>query len=140
MSDKDCHVCDGIATASAETELLVDEAWSARAVTDVPGWVMLATRRHGDWTWGLSDAEAASFGPVLRRLSDAVRKAANAERVYVMALGENSLHYHLVLLPRSADLAPELRGPALLGSSEALADRAEAQRVAAEIRRELSAW
>jgi diadenosine tetraphosphate (Ap4A) HIT family hydrolase len=127
-----------MAAATPEIELYVDDLWNARAVAQVPGWVMLATRRHGDWTWELSDAEAETLGPTLRRLSDAVRAVCGAERVYVIALGENTLHFHLVLLPRSADTPSDLRGTALLDGVAKLADPVEAQKAATALKKALS--
>jgi diadenosine tetraphosphate (Ap4A) HIT family hydrolase len=99
---------------------------------------MLATRRHGEWTWELSDVEADTLGPIVRRLSKAVRAVCRSERVYVIALGENSLHFHLVLLPRSADTPSELWGAALLSGAANLADLDQARRTAEAIRQHLA--
>lgn len=103
-----CSMCARI-DASVGAELLLDDHWFAVASNEYPGWVWLSTKRHGEWSWDLTDGEAASYGDVLRRVSRAVREASSAERVYVLALGENSIHFHMLLIPRVTELGDDVR-------------------------------
>ena len=103
-----CSMCQRI-EASEGGELLLDDHWFAVASQENPGWVWLATRRHGAWSWGLSDGETASYGDVIRRITRAVREASSADRVYVLALGENSIHYHMLVIPRLPQLGDAVR-------------------------------
>ena len=98
-----CHICELVSAAKPAELIHRDDHWSAFAFAGVPGWVMFATNRHCDWLWGFTTEEATALGPLLSRLSAAVRNAASAERVYYAGLGENSLHFHGVLLPRTDD-------------------------------------
>jgi len=79
---------------------------------------------------GLTSEEATSFGPVLARLSSALRDVCGAETVYTIALGDNSMHFHTLLIPRAADAPPELRGPGLLAKAPELVNHDEAHRIA----------
>jgi diadenosine tetraphosphate (Ap4A) HIT family hydrolase len=77
--------------------------WVAIAAGDVPGWLRLQTMRHGEWLWDMTGDEAAEFGPLAAALSAALRRVTGAARVYLIALGENSLHMHALLIPRYGD-------------------------------------
>jgi diadenosine tetraphosphate (Ap4A) HIT family hydrolase len=133
-----CHVCEAARHGDADTVVLDDGTWSAGIAGDVPGWLRLQTARHGEWAWDLTDLEASTLGPAVARLSAALRAATGAETVYLIALGENSRHFHMLLMARGADTPPESRGPALLGRVAELADPAEARRIAAVVREQLA--
>jgi diadenosine tetraphosphate (Ap4A) HIT family hydrolase len=121
--------------ADDSTVLFHDEQWTALAASGVPGWVMLLANRHTDgWLWDLAPAEAASYGPMLKALSVAIRTAMPAERVYLIGLGENSLHFHCLLMPRTAETPQDWRGPQLLAHGKDLADPEQALRVATQLR------
>jgi len=115
---------------SSDQVVFEDELWSAGVAGGIPGWIRLQTKRHGDWSWGLTSEEATSFGPVLARLSSALRDVCGAETVYTIALGDNSMHFHTLLIPRAADAPPELRGPGLLAKAPELVNHDEAHRIA----------
>jgi hypothetical protein len=59
--------------------------------------------------------------------------------VYLIALGENTLHFHCLLIPRFADTPAEMRGAALLGHARDLADAEQALIVTAALRAGLQA-
>ena len=63
---------------------------------------------------------------MLKALSVAIRTAIPAERVYLIGLGENSLHFHCLLMPRTADTPQDWRGPQLLAHGKDLADPEQA--------------
>ena len=137
MPDRDCHICEMGRSTAPETTIYADGLWTAGTVADVPGWVMLWTNRHTDGPWELSADEASSFGPLYVGLARAVREACKGERVYLLYLGENALHFHAMLVPRRADAPPDLRGPGIVAKAGELADRESALRVAASIRQRL---
>lgn len=139
MSAARCHVCDGWAGAPAEAVVHRGVHWAAVAAGDVPGWFRLQTMRHGESLWDMTEDETAEFGPLVAALSAAVRRVTSAERVYLIALGENSLHMHALLIPRYQDTPPEERGPGILATAASRADREAAYRIAAAVRRELIA-
>jgi diadenosine tetraphosphate (Ap4A) HIT family hydrolase len=89
---------------SEDSDVLGDQDWFA-GTSATPGWVMLATRRHGQWLDDLGPSEAASVGPLLGRISRAIKATTGSTHVYVLALGENSQHFHTVLSPRAEKLA-----------------------------------
>ena len=64
------------------------------------GWFILQTRRHCPEPVEFTDAEAASFGPMLRRCERAVREATGAARIYTGSLGEKVRHFHCHMVPR----------------------------------------
>ena len=131
----DCHVCALEAATDSPRALYADEHWRATTATDAPGWVMLLNRRHNPgWLWDLSDAEASSYGTHLRAISQAITAVTGAERVYLIALGENTLHFHCLLIPRFADTPADMRGAGLLGHAAELADPARALEVTARLR------
>jgi diadenosine tetraphosphate (Ap4A) HIT family hydrolase len=117
-----------------------DGNWSvfAPAEFEVPGWLILQLRRHAEGAKGMSDEEASSFGPVLARVAAAVEEVAAAERVYTVAFGENSAHWHVLLAARGAQVPPEQRGPNLLANWQELVDPDRAHSVATDLRKLLA--
>jgi diadenosine tetraphosphate (Ap4A) HIT family hydrolase len=105
---EECSICAMIAR-SAGTELYGDKSWIAMPSPRRAAWAMLATKRHGDWTWGMTPEEAAGFGPVTAKLAMAVRKVSGASRVYMLGLGENTLHCHFLFIPRMEQMGEEVR-------------------------------
>lgn len=137
--DQPCHVCQLRADTPEESVVFTGELWTATLAADVPGWIMIMLNRHtGDWLWGLTAEESSALGPLMQRLSEAARTEAGAERVYLMGFGENWQHFHFMLLSRPASIPEEIRGPGMLGKAPELADRPQALRVGALIRKRLA--
>jgi diadenosine tetraphosphate (Ap4A) HIT family hydrolase len=134
-------MCDMAAAATPEQVIYDDDAWTAQIApgADVPGWVLVRAKRHVEGLWDLSDDEAASLGPLHRKLAGAIRGECAAERVYVMSMGEHAAHFHTMLFARAADVPVEWRSAALLEHRVDLADHDEAMRVAARLREAVSA-
>lgn len=134
-----CQVCDLRKAIPGESLIHVDDVWTASLVLDVPGWIMVSANRHsGDWLWGLSDDEAATLGPLVRRLSAAAKAEADVERVYLVGFGEQWQHFHFMLLSRRASTPADFMGAGILAHAAELADRDEAFRTGARIRERLS--
>lgn len=96
----DCHVCSMLSQDDPDRIVYEDDHWRAFLMADVPGWVMLASKRHAEGPWGLSSGEAEGLGPAVQSVGAAVRDATSADRVHTVFLGENSLHFHLGFFPR----------------------------------------
>jgi diadenosine tetraphosphate (Ap4A) HIT family hydrolase len=148
MTD-DCYSCRqeaALDTAAPSERIHVDDLWRAAHAFDsaLPGWLVVVPRRHVTAIADLTPDEAATLGPLLWRLSRALRDALGCAKTYVAQFAEKEgfghVHFHLV--PRGPDLPPEHRGPkvfALLGRPPGEALTAEARdRVAADIGRQLT--
>ena len=68
------------------------------------GWLVLLPRRHVVAIHDLTGEEAAELGPLLQRVSVALRDELSCEKTYVIQLAEaegfSHVHFHVV--PRSA--------------------------------------
>ena len=91
-----------------------------------------------------TDCEAAEFGPVLRRVSDALQTATGAKRIYTCFMSESSPHLHVHLVPRlhDADVTGfdvfQLQARAKSGAVEAAGDGA-CRAVVESVRADLAA-
>jgi diadenosine tetraphosphate (Ap4A) HIT family hydrolase len=83
------------------TRLWQDEHWRLSAVLQGPiaGFAHLETRRHVPFITDLEGPEAATLGPVLARVTRALRDAAGAEKTYVYVFGDLIPHLHFNLAP-----------------------------------------
>lgn len=68
------------------------------------GLVIVESRRHLLDTSELNPAEAAGYGPVLGRVTGAIREVVAAERVYTWSSMKAHPHLHVWLLPWRAGL------------------------------------
>jgi len=135
---KQCGVCNMRASAPSESVVYADDSWTVTLGYDVPGWVVVMTNRHtDDWTWGLSPLEAPTMGPLIQRLTTAMKAEAHVERIYMMGFGEQWRHFHFMLMSRSSSVGADLRGAGMLALAPDLADPDEALRVGARIRQRL---
>ncbi|MEY9835182.1 HIT family protein [Streptacidiphilus sp. EB103A] len=123
---QDCYSCgmDGAYDDLPPRErIAADRYWRvAHAMnTALPGWLVLLPRRHVTTVGGLTDEEAAGLGLWQVRLSRALAAVTGCAKTYVVqfAEAEGFGHVHFHLVPRTADLPQQLRGPgvfALLNS------------------------
>ena len=103
--DPACVIC-GINDGSVPTPhglLYQDDLWVVRHMPPpyaVAGWLILQTRRHCPEPAQFTDAEAASFGTMLRRCEGVLKEVTGAERIYTAALGEKVRHFHCHMVPR----------------------------------------
>jgi diadenosine tetraphosphate (Ap4A) HIT family hydrolase len=124
-----CHICEHFGRLGSERAIWSDDHWVADGLLDVPGWIMVATRRHAEGSWALSDEEAAGFGLLLRNLSSAVKVVTGAERVHIAAAGESAPHFHYILIPRRPGEIPVLDGKTVILRAKEMADRAQAAKI-----------
>ena len=100
-----CAVCEIQAELEpgADSLLYCDGPWLLRHhphPSPLVGWLLLDTRRHVPGPDAFDEAEAAAFGPMLRRCCALVKELAGCDRVYAIAFGEGARHFHLHLIPR----------------------------------------
>jgi len=76
------------------------------------GYLILKPRRHVHELADLTDSEAATMGPVMRRLLAAMRSVLVPQRIYVVSFAETVHHLHFHLIPRYEDMSA--LGPDLL--------------------------
>jgi diadenosine tetraphosphate (Ap4A) HIT family hydrolase len=121
-----CLLCDPAAADHhfSRTRVWEDDLWRLSVVLHgpVPGFAHLEPKRHIPYLTDLDGAEASTFGPVLARVSSALREAAAADKTYAYVFGDHVAHLHV-------NLAPHRPGDALLGGPGLL--RADATEAAA---------
>ena len=118
----DCYSCRHAAAIESQPvreRIWWDGRWRvAHAVRcALPGWVVVVPARHVLSLADLSREEAASLGPLLTGVSQALVEVTGCAKVYLslFAEAEGFQHLHVHVVPRHADLARELRGPAVFG-------------------------
>jgi diadenosine tetraphosphate (Ap4A) HIT family hydrolase len=84
------------------------------AISPVPlkGWLILKPKRHVEHLAALNPDEAQALGPLIVKVSRAMMKALEPERVYLCSIGEVVKHVHLYFVPRYPNMPPS--GPAIL--------------------------
>ncbi|WP_249010656.1 hypothetical protein [Conexibacter sp. DBS9H8] len=135
----DCIVCQTV--RDGQPVVYSDELWHAGILPglEVPGWITLQAARHTEQVTGMNAEEAATFGPRLVALSQAIKTVTHAERVYLYAFGDGAPHWHVLLAPRAADLPEEARHGHYFDDRERYRDQEQAVLVASEIRDRLAA-
>ena len=114
----DCLICRG-ADGDAEfprVEVWQDPLWRLTVSLDaeVAGFAYLEPKRHIRYVTELDGAEAETFGPVIARVSAALKASTGAEIVYVYVFGDGIPHLHVHLAPhRKGDALNDqmIRGP-----------------------------
>jgi len=79
--------------------------------TSLPGWLVLIARRHIATIDEMSEAEAASLGPLLRQVSIVLKTVTGCSKTYVVQFAEapGHPHVHFHVIPRMADLPVKRR-------------------------------
>lgn len=103
MRSPDCQLCKG---ADGDGELLREQTWedelwrlSTATSGEVAGFSYLEPKRHISDITALDGQEAETLGPVIARVSAALKRAAGAELVYVYVFGGGVPHLHIHLAP-----------------------------------------
>ncbi len=101
--DPRCPLCAGREADDAlqRVEVWRDELWRLTVAlsAEVPGFAYLEPIRHIAHVTDLDGEEAASFGPVLARVTGVLREVTGAELVYVYVFGGGIPHLHVHLAP-----------------------------------------
>lgn len=146
----DCFACDE--TRDPRWTVHEDDLWRVRALQrDItfPGTAMLESTRHATGLADLTAQEAATFGPMVQRVSRALleRPAGSpgfgdgrVGRVHVHFWGDGAEHLHVWFFPRPLGYL-DLRGSYLAEWEELLphADEDQLLAAAADLRDRLSA-
>lgn len=116
--DPDCLLCrpDDADRFFGRTRVWTDGRWRLSVVGHGPvvGFAHLEPVRHIPYVTDLDGAEAATFGPILAKVTSALRAASGANLVYASVFGERVAHFHV-------NLAPHRPGDALAGGPGMLA-------------------
>jgi diadenosine tetraphosphate (Ap4A) HIT family hydrolase len=117
VDDETCRLCR-VEDADAffhRTRVWEDELWRLSVVGQgaILGFGHLEPKRHIPFITDLDGDEAATLGPVLARVTLAMRQATGADAVYVYVFGERVPHLHF-------NLAPHRAGDALVGGAGVL--------------------
>ena len=110
MAAKECLICQG---REGDAELERVEVWEDRLwrltvslSAESPGFSYLEPKRHIPYVTDLDGEEAATFGPVLQRVTQVLKEATGSEVIYIYVFGDGIPHFHV-------HLAPHVKGDAL---------------------------
>ena len=145
----DCYSCNrnaGFDRLPPRERIDADSLWRVAHAfgTALPGWLVLLPRRHVTAIAELTDAEALSLGTWQVRLSRALHAVLDCQKTYIaqFAEAEGFAHVHFHIIPRPADLSPDLRGPGifrLLGQGDRThVDERAMDEIAVKLTRELN--
>lgn len=101
-----CNLCEMNADVDRlplYERLYLDESWRvAHGWSSLPGWLVVALRRHAEALDELTDHEAESLGRLLKAASVALKRAVGCRKTYVILFAEHPLypHVHLHVVPR----------------------------------------
>jgi diadenosine tetraphosphate (Ap4A) HIT family hydrolase len=133
-----CRTCSSVSgenPISPAPPIFVGKYWSVEHAwpTSMVGWTVLVLRRHAEALHDLTQDEFAELGELLRSVTPTLRRETGCLKEYVScyAEAEGFSHIHVHVVPRSADLPFELRGPnvfSLIGPDVETADREEVVR------------
>ena len=115
-SEITCAICKQQQEPNADTVVFEDENWRVRhsSETNIPGYFILESRRHFLDLSEASDSECLSYGFILKKVMDAVRRTTDCTRVYTFSLAEMVPHYHLHVIPRTNNLPRAYRGRGIM--------------------------
>jgi diadenosine tetraphosphate (Ap4A) HIT family hydrolase len=98
-----CILCRGVSGDSelGRVQVWENAEWRLTTATEgeVAGFSYLEPKRHVPHVTDLDGDEARTLGPVLARVTRALKEAADAELVYVYVFGGGIPHLHLHLAP-----------------------------------------
>jgi diadenosine tetraphosphate (Ap4A) HIT family hydrolase len=101
-----CRICElnaDVATLPLRERLYLDEHWRiSHGWTPLPGWLVVASRRHVTALDELGVEEAQALGRLLQSASVALRQVLGCEKTYVMLFAEQPGygHMHVHVVPR----------------------------------------
>lgn len=102
-AQQDCIICRG---AAGDPELQRVQVWedsywrlTMSLWAEVPGFSYLEPKRHISDITALDGEEARTFGEVLARVTQVLKKETEAELVYIYVFGDSVPHFHVHLAP-----------------------------------------
>lgn len=100
MGQQPCVLCAESASNDGRY-VWEDRLWRlwTRTTGKVPGYSFLNSRRHIPYITDLDGDEAATLGPVLARITRAIRVATGASLIYLHVFGDGAAHLHMHLVP-----------------------------------------
>ena len=117
------------------------DRWSVGTISErpIPGWMLLWSDRHfEDLSEGTAE-ELASLGPILARVSNAIGREVDAERVYITLFADRTRHVHFLLAALPRGYTGARRAAALIADSDELRDPASFRIVGEAVGRLLEA-
>jgi diadenosine tetraphosphate (Ap4A) HIT family hydrolase len=105
---------------------------------DAPAVLMIFTNEHNAGLHAISVAAAASFGPLVRTLSDELVAAAGYEWTSLVQLGDTARHCHFMLVGRPAGDTPILDAKLLMQRAAEREDPVKTRALADQLRVRMS--
>ena len=111
------------------------------------GWLVLKPLRHVEAFAELTIAEATTFGPLVKRITEAMTLVLSPVKIYVALFAEapNAAHIHFHLIPRYPGTPPDGVGPGAFKylaearqKGQNLVDRDDLNEIVERVRRQLS--
>jgi diadenosine tetraphosphate (Ap4A) HIT family hydrolase len=141
MREPGCYSCehDALSDLPSRDAVVVTPRWRVVHAFNagLPGWLVIAPRRHVTALHELDDAELTELGLLQGRLSAALRRVVGCEKTYsaLFAEAEGFAHLHVHLIPRMPDHPADRRGPAVFGylGEDDVVPEEERDRIAREI-------
>jgi diadenosine tetraphosphate (Ap4A) HIT family hydrolase len=132
----DCVICEFVSSSRVDSLVYEDDRWVAGVLKglEVPGWLVLSLRRHALEAIAMDPTEAKELGPLIVKLSSALRATTDAERIYALSYGENAAHFHILLASRGSHIPPEHRHSEFWGHRAEYVDAPAAVDVASKVR------
>ena len=101
-----CHTCELNAQADdlpLRERLYLDPCWRvAHGWSSLPGWLVVALRRHAEALNELTAEEAVELGAILRAASISLKQIVGCDKTYVILFAEHPRypHVHFHVVPR----------------------------------------
>jgi diadenosine tetraphosphate (Ap4A) HIT family hydrolase len=120
----DCKTCQLIAKRDSGDAPLWDSIYRTAYWdlvhsynTALPGWLVLVARRHIATIAELTPDEAVELGRLLPIVSQALQEVVGCQKTYAVQFAEHPEHphVHVHVIPVTADLPAEKRGPGVFG-------------------------
>jgi diadenosine tetraphosphate (Ap4A) HIT family hydrolase len=97
-----CHLCQDMPDPTSPLVVLDTSDWSVFVREDSRlGCVWLQAKEHVEGLWAMTEQQVATLGSVMRATSAAMCAALNAEKIYLISLGERHAHFHALLIART---------------------------------------
>jgi diadenosine tetraphosphate (Ap4A) HIT family hydrolase len=114
----ECYSClanAGTRPISPGPRILEGRYWNLEHAypTGLLGWLVVVLKRHARALHELSPEETGELGEITVRAAAALHESLGTESEYLALFAETKhfRHVHVHVIPRAADLAPDLRGP-----------------------------